>query len=154
MTHILRFIKNLFLLNSCLETDKDRQAKDGYRLEFSNIGPERYVTYYEKGRKIEVLADFTLFNDVILHTHSLRKWSKPSGEELTPFDYEKVLNRVTRYLSCWGEVTLNETKLRDNEDLKRSLTEQGVEFVETDDDLILYSVDADVYREQIEKGKI
>lgn len=123
-------------------------------MEFSNIGPERYITYLEKGREIDVIADFTLLNDVILYTDSLKKWSKPRGEVLAPFDYGKVLNRVTRYLSCWGEVTLDDSNLPTNEDLKKTLTEKGIEFVETEDGIIHYSVDAGVYREQIKKGQI
>lgn len=154
MPNFIQFIRNLFLLNKHLENDKLRQTKDGYRMEFSNIGPERFITYSEKERKIDVLADFTLLNDVILYTDSLKRWSQPKGEELTAFDFEKVLNRVTRYLSCWGEVTLNENKLPDDEDLKRSLTEQGIEFFETDDGIVHYTVDAETYRNQIRKERI
>jgi hypothetical protein len=143
-----RLIKNLALMKSRLEEDRLRQANEGYHINTWGSGPETYITYSENGREIGVIADFTWFNDVLLYTDSLRKWTKPYGEELTQFDYQRVLNRATRYLSCWGMVTLDETKLPDNEDLKRSLTEQGIEFTELDGGVIHYTVDASVIREQ------
>ena len=154
MFGIFRLIKNLVLWKTRLAADRLAQVEDGYSINTHGSGPETYITYVEKGREIGVLANFTWFNDVVLYTDSLRKWTMPYGVELTEYDYQKVLNRVTRYLSCWGEVRFDDSKLRDNEDLKRSLTEQGIEFVETDDGVIHYSVDAEVFREQRKKEQI
>lgn len=153
MFGVFRLIKNLIMRKNRLAEDRRRQAKDGYRIETCGTGPETYITYIENGRELSVLADFISFNDVVLYTDSLRKWTKPYGEEVSQFDYQKVLNRATHYLSCWGAVTLNETHLPDNEDLKRSLTEQGIEFTELDGGVIHYTVDADVARQHLKENE-
>src|SRR5438445_2048688 len=153
MFGVFRLIKNVLLLNRRLTEDERLQSEEGYRIETSSTGPETYITYFENGRTLSVLADFSIFNDVVLYTDSLRKWTKPYGEELTRFDYQKVLNRATRYLSCWGTVTLDDTKLPDNEDLKRSLDEQGIEYTELDGGVISYTVDADVARQHLKQNK-
>ena len=153
MFGVFRLIKNVLLLNRRLTEDERLQSEEGYRIETSSTGPETYITYFENGRTLSVLADFSIFNDVVLYTDSLRKWTKPYGEELTRFDYQKVLNRATRYLSCWGAVTLDDTKLPDNEDLKRSLDEQGIEYTELDGGVISYTVDADVARQHLKQNK-
>jgi hypothetical protein len=154
MFGIFRLIKNLVLMKSRLAEDRLGQAREGYLIDINDGGLERYITYFENGRELSILADFTWFNDVVLYTASLRKWTRPYGVELTEYDYQKVLNRVTRYLSCWGEVRFDDSKLPDNDDLKRSLTEQGIEFVESEDGVIRYSVDAEVFREQRKKDQI
>jgi hypothetical protein len=148
-----RFIKSIIFWNGKMREDCLRQARDGYTIDMSGTGPETYITYYENGRKVGVIADFSWGNDVVLFTDSLRKWIEPYGVELTDFDFQKVLNRVTNYLSCWGEVTLNDSKLPTNEDLKRSLTEQGIEFEELPGGVIHYTLNADDYREQLDKGE-
>ncbi len=61
------------------------------------------------------------------------KWDKPRGEELTPLDYQKVLNRLVRYFSCWGgEVILDNAHLQDLEEIKAALDKDGIEYQEFD----------------------
>jgi hypothetical protein len=139
----VRFVRNLFSLNKRLAENSLQQAEEGYKIEFTNIGPERYITYSENGREIDIIADFTILNDVVLYTVSLRHWDNPKREELTSFDYQKVMNRVIRYLSCWGNVTLDGSELRRNEDLEKSLEQQGIDFVVLKDGTIKYEIDLD-----------
>jgi hypothetical protein len=154
MFAVFKFIKSLILWKGRMREERLRQTRGGYTIDMEGTGPETYITYSENGRTIGVIADFSWGNDVVLFTDSLRKWMVPYGVELTDFDFQKVLNRVTNYLACWGEVTLNNSKLPDNEDLKRSLTEQGIEFEELPGGVIHYSLNADDYREQLKKGKL
>lgn len=146
MFKLYQFVKNIVFLNRRQAADRISQMKEGYSIEMNGAGPETCITYIENNREIDVLAEFTMLNDVILYAYSLRRWSRPQSEELTQFDYQKVLNRVVRYLSCWGEVEISETKLRDTEELKQSLSEQGIQFIEHEDGVITYSVDVDTFR--------
>lgn len=128
--------------NRRLKIDEARQREEGYQILWTNIGPDRFITYIEKGREIDVLADFSLSNYVTLYTDSLRYWSMPTKEEVSELERPKILRRVVRYLSCWGDVQLDDRHLTDSEDIKRSLREDGIEFTETDDGLIVYNIDA------------
>src|SRR5688572_13297463 len=128
MLKICRFLKNLWQQKRLLADDRAQQLQEGYSIDWSNRGPERYITYIENGREIDVLADFPALNEVVLYGDALRKWSSPKREEVTPFEYQKLLNRVVWYLSCWGDVTVDNRKLRDTEDVKSELTELGIPF--------------------------
>jgi hypothetical protein len=68
MLRLIRFVKNLLHLKSRIAVDRADQLKEGYSLELSNKGPERYITYSDDGRFIDVQADFTLLNDVVLYS--------------------------------------------------------------------------------------
>lgn len=143
MLKVARFLKNIYLMNRRLADDSRRQADEGYEIKTtSGLGPERYITYSEDNRELDVLADFTIFNDVRLFADSLRSWNIPNREELTDFDYQKVLNRVVRYLSIWGPVTVDDSKLLTIDDFEHSLNEAGIEFEESSDGVIKYKIDA------------
>src|SRR5688572_1889495 len=101
MFKAVRFAVNLLMLKGRLKQDRLAQEEAGYLIADTGTGLENNFTYKEGDREITILADFTWSNDVLLHTDSLRKWTKPYGETVTEFDYQKVLNRVTQYLSCW-----------------------------------------------------
>lgn len=145
---LFRFIKSLIFLNKRMAEVEAVQTREGYRIEELGRGPEYYWTYMEGSREISIEVDFTWFNDVRLYTDSLRKWSEPYGTEVSDFDHQKIINRCIHYFSCWGMVTLDHTILPTTEDLKRSLTEQGIEFKELDKGVIYYSMDADEYRKR------
>lgn len=138
---MFRLIKSLFLLNRRLAENKERQTSDGYTLDTSSIGPERYVTYSEGHRKIEIVATFSFSNDVRLYVDSLRKWTYPYGEEVSSCDFDRVLSRTIQYLSCWGRVELDYSHFEENDDVKNSLRKQGIEFEEIESGVIVYSID-------------
>jgi hypothetical protein len=50
-------------------------------------------------------------------------------------------------------VRIDDRKLPDNEDLKRELTDLGIEFVEREDGIIVYAVDADSLKEQLHRKR-
>src|SRR5438874_22864 len=50
MFKVVRLLVNLTRLSKRLALDESKQMAEGYRIEFSNIGPERYITYFEKER--------------------------------------------------------------------------------------------------------
>jgi hypothetical protein len=112
MFKIFRFFKNQYLLNQRLAADEQRQKAEGYSVTFEQLGPERCITYIENGREIDVVAEFSMMNDVILFTDSLVRWSRPNNQRLSDFDHRKVVDRMSRYFSCWGEVTLDSRQLR------------------------------------------
>ena len=150
MFRILKFIKNVSTLNKKLAEEEERQKKEGYSIKSTQEGPERYVTYYEDERKVTIGVSYTFLNDVVLYTNSFRKWDVPLGQELTPFDYQKVLNRLIRYFSCWGDVTLDYTEPQHIEDLRESLIEAGIPFEEYEDGTIKYT--STVEKEKTRKG--
>ncbi|MEO8648770.1 MAG: hypothetical protein ABI539_06355 [Acidobacteriota bacterium] len=150
MFRILRFIKNVGKLNKRLTEEEERQIKEGYSIKTTQEGPERYVTYYERERKVTVGVSYTYLNDVVLYTNSFRKWDVPLGQELTPFDYQKVLNRLIRYFACWGAVTLDCTEPQHIEDLRESLIEAEIPFEECEDGIIKFSSNPE--KEETRKG--
>lgn len=102
MFKILKFIKNIFLLNKRLTEEEERQRKEGYRIEFTHEGNDSYITYYEENKSLPIEYEFTFLNDVILKTNSFKKWNASRGKELTALEFEKVQSRLVRYFSCWG----------------------------------------------------
>jgi hypothetical protein len=77
MFKIFRFLKGLYLMGRRLTEDELRQKAEGYSIKFEQYGPERSITYVEGEREIMVIEQFSLMNDVILFTDSLRRWSRP-----------------------------------------------------------------------------
>lgn len=133
MFKVLKFIENQIHLNRRLTKEEQQQKREGYSITFEQYGPDREITYYEGDKEVSVGVDFNWFNDVRLYTKSFVKWDKPRGEELTPFDYQKVLNRLVRYFSCWGgEVILDDSHLQDLEEIKAELNRDGIEYQEFD----------------------
>lgn len=138
MLKILEYIKNQVLLNRRLTEEEEQQKREGYLIEWTQHGPERSIKYYEGDKEVFVGVDFNWFNDVRLYTESFVRWTKPRGEELTPFDYQKVLNRLVRYFSCWGgEVILDDSHLKNLEEIKAELKKDGVEYQDVDG-IIIY----------------
>lgn len=150
MFKLVRFFRNLKRLDACLKENEKKQRANGYRIEFTQEGPERHIFYLEGDREILIHAEFTILNDVLLFTNSLRKWHKPPGDELSDFDYQKVLNRAISYFSCWGEVILNNAPLKDTEELKESLREAGIPYEELEGGIIQYT--STVEEERKRKG--
>lgn len=148
MANILRFFKHLLSINSCLAEEMKRQTVGGYMIESNTHGPERYFTYCENGRELVILVEFTILNDVKVFTNSLKKWHTPRGEELSDFDYQKVLNRATSYFSCWGEVILDDSPLPNRDDVKESLREAGIPFEELEGGIIQYTSTVEEERER------
>lgn len=146
MFKLIRFVKNLKHFDSRLKENEKLQRENGYRIEFVQEGPERYITYHEDGREVTVRADFSILNDVVLYRNSFRKWDKPAGQELTSFDYHKLLNRLVSYFACWGDVTLDDSQLPEAEDISESLIRDGIPFEELDDGIIHYQSTIDEER--------
>jgi hypothetical protein len=133
MFKFFRYLKNQMLLGKRLSIIEEQQKKEGYSITFLHAGTEQYLIYREGEREVSAGISFTYFNDVILYTNSFVKWSTPRGEELTDFDYQKVLNRFVKYCSSWGgDIRLDNSKLEDLEGLKESLKQRGIPFKEID----------------------
>lgn len=140
MLKFFKFIKNIVLLGKRLAIEEERQKKEGYLIESIHHGPEHYFTYYEGDKEVSVGADFTWLNDVRLYTQSFVKWDKPRGEELTPFDYQKVQNRLVRYFFCWGgEVILDDSHLQDLDEIKAELDKDRIKYQEIDGVIVYQS---------------
>jgi len=148
MRRFTRFLKKLYRSNRCHEEEKQRQEDEGYRVEFKQAGPERFITYIECGREANVIAEFSFLNDVVLFTDSFRIWSKPSGEELSEFDFLRVRNRLIRYFSCWGDVTVDDRVLPAPIDPRIQLEADGIPYKEMGDDVIMYEVDVEEERKR------
>jgi len=143
MFETVRFLRKLFFLRSSLARDSALQASNGYRIEMSQVGPERSITYSEGEQEIDIIAGFTLLNRVTLYVDSLTEWTIPAGQKLTLFDFQKVLNRTIRYLACWGEVTLDDSKLPSDRSVRDFLVSNGIGFSEVGNGVINYRLDLD-----------
>jgi uncharacterized protein len=153
MFGLLRLVKNLASFDGRKARDDEKQVAEGYRITATGSGPETYVTYHDGDREIGVIAKFSWSNDVLLYTDSLKRWSVPYNAELTEFDFQRVLNRVMSYLSCWGKVSLDHSELPTQEDLKKSLIDKGIEFEELENGVLRYSIDADTLWEGSKKRR-
>jgi hypothetical protein len=139
MFKIFRFIKNKTLLFKRLNAEEARQKDEGFSITMEPP-PESYVVYREGNREVAAGMSFMRYDNVRLYTNSFVKWSTPRGEELTAFDYQKVLNRLVRYFSCWGgEVILDDSHIADLEEIKESLRQRGIPFKEIDGVLVYES---------------
>jgi hypothetical protein len=140
MRSFFRFIAGIIRLQRRLAEDELRQKAEGYSISSAPSGPERWVSYREFEREINVVHEYNWTNDVVIYTDSLRKWSKPYNESVTDFDFQKILSRCVRYFSCWGgDVTLDDRLLPTNEDLKASLEKSGIPYEELPGGIIMYS---------------
>ncbi len=150
MFKILRFFKNTYLLSRRLSDEESRWKAEGYSIRSEQAGPEREITYVEGGREIGVVMDFVNWmNDVVLFTDSLRNWSRPEKQPLSELEFEKVVNRLTRYFLCWGgEVTFDQRTLPTPEDFKQELEKAGIPYEELPGGIIHYSVDIDEERKR------
>ncbi len=109
MFKFFKYIKNQILLNQRLTDEEKQQRREGYSIKLMQEGSEQYIVYKENNREIIVFAGFTLLNDVQLHKNSYLSWSDFEGGKLTSLEYQRVQNRLIRYLSCWGgEVTVGD----------------------------------------------
>jgi hypothetical protein len=68
------------------------------------------------------------------------------------FDHRMVVNRMSRYFSCWGEVTLDSRQLPTSEDIKLELEKARIPYEERPGGIIHYS--ADIEDERKRKGGI
>ena len=150
MFKLLSYVRNQLRLGSRLREERGLQAKGGYEITFAQEGPQRSITYRENGKEVTVQVEFTWLNDVTLYINSFKVWDRPRGEKLNPFEYEKVTDRLVRFLSCWGDVTLDSSPLERTQDLKESLIEQGIPFEELEDGIVHYI--STVERERERKG--
>lgn len=119
MVTILKLLKNLLQMRSRMAKDKSLQSREGYSIEISGTGPERYITYKEDDLIVDVTADFSWSNDVVLYSDSLRKSLGRPPKSLSDLEFLRVKNRVINYLSCWGDVTIIDTELPHNEAIRR-----------------------------------
>ena len=79
-------------LNKRLNEEAEQQKQEGYSVKGIFKGYENYLIYREVEREVtaelEFISDFT--GETKLFRNSYRKWDKPRGEELTPFDIKKL----------------------------------------------------------------
>src|SRR5687768_8899885 len=101
MFKLLAYIKNQLHLGRRLHEERRLQEKEGYEITFAQEGPQRSITYHENGREVTVHLEFTWLNNATLYVESFKVWDRPRGEKLSQSEYEKVSNRLVRYLSCW-----------------------------------------------------
>jgi len=147
MIKFIRLIKGVYLLSKRLKEDEARQHQENYLITSTQEGPERYIKYSDGDLEIDVIAEFTWANDVVIYTDSLKNFRKNPAEQLSPENYERVLQRLVRYFSCWGgTVSLTNKKLLANDNIKEMLNRSGIAVSENDDGVIQYSADVDDLR--------
>lgn len=149
MFKLFRFFKGLYLMGRRRTEDELRQKAEGYSVKFEQYGPERSITYVEGEREINVIEQFSWTNDVVVFTDSLKRWSRPYNEPVSDFEYQKIVNRLIRYFSCWGgNVTLDDRRLPTAEDFIRGLEESGIPYEQLPGGIIKYAVDIEAERKR------
>jgi hypothetical protein len=105
-----KFIRNLYLLNRRLDAEKELQRDSGYEVRFVQEGPEQYF-YYRKGdEEFSFYAEFSYLNTPTFFTRSLIR-TKGSGA-ITEQEREIAFQRIVQFLSCWGDVVLDDSPSR------------------------------------------
>lgn len=101
----LNFIRNLYLLNRRLETEKELQRDSGYEVRFVREGANQYFYYREGDDEFSFSAEFSYFNNPTFFTKSLvlLKGIGPTSEE----ERGVILARIVQFLSCWGDVVID-----------------------------------------------
>jgi hypothetical protein len=152
MFKIIKFFQNIVMLNNRLTVEVEQQKEEGYSIEHDFHGYDYYLNYREGDKEataqLKFLSDFT--REVKLFRNSYPKWTKPKGEEITPFDHQKLTNRFAKYLACWsGEVLLDDTpfEYEDLEQIKERLTKARIKFEERDG-YVFYTVDIEDARKR------
>lgn len=137
MLKLFSFLRNVLSLNKRLTAEERQQEKEGYSIKSVREGPEHYFIYREGKKEVAVGAEFTFLNDVKIYTNSFIKWNVPKNETMKDSDHQRILERLTRYFSCWGgNITFDNIPLQDVEDLKKLLNQQGISFKESDEVII------------------
>jgi len=146
MFKVFQLCRSVYLLSKRLDENEAQQLRENYSIKSTQEGPERYITYSESDLKIDVIAEYTWANDVVIFTDSLRDL-RNNSTELSPDVYDRVLKRLVAYFSCWGgKVSLSDQKLSTGDDLKTMLKDSNIPFSETEDGTIHFSADVDVLR--------
>jgi hypothetical protein len=146
MFAIIKYLNNLLSLGRRLREHEERQKKSGYAVDFIQEGPERLIIYKENCQELMVNATFSILNNVVIYTESLKYWDIPRGKQLSPEEYQRVLSRMVEYFSCWGDVALDDSDLDDSDSFKNDLIKRGIEFEEFDDGTIHYQSTAEEAR--------
>lgn len=142
---LVNYIQRQANFGSRREKEMAEQKDFGYEAKYVQYGGEHYVIYQEDGKSLDVCVEFDWENNVTVFTKSFDSWLTPKREKLAELDYQKVLNRVVKYLSLWGEVRLDDSPPVGTEELKASLKKDGIEFQEVDGVVI--------YESTVEKEK-
>jgi ubiquinone/menaquinone biosynthesis C-methylase UbiE len=77
-------------------------------------------------------------------------WDVPSQKKLSEFEHKKVLNRIVKYASAWGNVSVDTKPVPRREELKAELKEAGIEYEEYEDGIIGFS--STIETEKTRKG--
>jgi hypothetical protein len=137
---IFNWVSGQITLDKRLTAAEAEQKAQGYSIVLEPArGEGAFFTYTEGERMLYVAAYFSVWNDVTIFTNSLEFWISPRREPLSEFEYKKVLNRVIKYASSWGNVSLSDAKLVQPEDVKRELAAQGIPFEELENGIITYT---------------
>ncbi len=148
---IFYYIKWQLTLASRLKAEEAEQEQLGYKIIFENpMGGDNYFTYTEDGKVLYVLFKFSGMMKVTIFSKSLAFWAIPKREKLNEFEYKRVLNRISKYASSWGDVYLNDSPMTQPEDIKTDLTAAGIPFIEHEGGIIEYT--STVEKETSRKG--
>jgi hypothetical protein len=133
VNNLLGFIKKQIFFNSQLKKEEIEQLQDGYKVEMPKEGRGRYIVYAEKDYRVFIGVAFTNANNVTLFTQNLKMWDSPHEIPLSGLDRTRILRRVIKYLTVWGNVTLDDAPLEGLNDIKASLQAEEKLFDEYSD---------------------
>jgi hypothetical protein len=144
-TRFINYLNRLFQLPSKLNKHKQKQVEEGFLVELQSSMSGGNVEYREEDNILFAEVDFSWDNNVRLFTRSVEFWSRPRRRELTEIEYERVINRITEYLSLWGKVTYDNSPLTSLEDMKGDLENRNILYEEKDG-VIIYKSTAEKER--------
>jgi hypothetical protein len=111
ITRFFDYIVRLMQLGRKLDAHQRIQIEQGFSAEFQNPIDGAYIEYREGDNLLIASVDFSWDNNVTLFTRSVEFWNEPEYRRLSEIEYERVINRITKYLSSWGKVTCDNSHL-------------------------------------------
>lgn len=146
ITSFIDYITRLSQLGRKLDEHKRKQLQKGFFVELQSSMSGGNIEYREGDNALFAVVDFSWDNNVKLFTRSIEFWNKPEHKKLTEIEYERVIKRITEYLSLWGKVTYDNSPIASSEDIERVLESKGIKYEEKDG-VIIYKSTAEEERQ-------
>ena len=130
---IFRFLRKQIGFSRRLDQERLEQKGDGYQIFLIHALTRGFILYRE-GDKILILDNqMTLDNNTTLSIKAFEYWFEPRGEKLSEIEVETAKNRLVKFFSVWGDVTLDDSPVRILNEIISDLNSRGIDFHKLED---------------------
>ncbi len=130
---VLRFTGRQISLNRRLTQEELEQKKEGYQIKLINGYGRHFILYREDNKRLILDNQGTWDNNTTLSSKALEYWCEPRGEKLSEIECERAKNRIIKFLSCWGDVILDNLPVRTVNEIVADLNSRGIDLHKLED---------------------